>query len=453
MVLSVVLLLAGRLIFTSTEKGGIWAFGLLMVFYFFGAAHDFLKELKIQSFLVSYSFVLPALLVFFMLFTVLIKKRKRKFIKFTFFLNILFSIFVLVELALLSFSMVTNKEKRLSLSGNNKPIDIEINQTDERLKPDIFFIIFDEYTSSASLKKYLNFNNENIDSVFLQKGCYIVHKSKSNYNATPLSIAATLNMNYLGKPLEGEQYNAELILRSCKAIKFTMVPELLKKGGYKIKNFGLFDLSSQPVLTSNFFDTYTEKLIYLQTLWGRIQKDIWWNVVVRLNKNAERDDIQREVERNIINFKATVEELNIENDTPKFVYTHIMMPHEPYFFKKDGMPLTKVVYNSDPSKRDSLYLNQLIYTNTWIKKLVENIPPGHKRPLVVIIQGDHGFRGEWPISYRERQFTNLNTFYFSDKNYNLLYDSIGSVNTFRVIFNKYFNANLPLLRDSTVLVK
>jgi hypothetical protein len=130
-----------------------------------------------------------------------------------------------------------------------------------------------------------------------------------------------------------------------------------------------------------------------------------------------------------------------------------MMPHEPYFFKKDGMPLTKVVYNSDPSKRDSLYLNQLIYTNTWIKKLVENIPPGHKRPLVVIIQGDHGFRGEWPISYRERQFTNLNTFYFSDKNYNLLYDSIGSVNTFRVIFNKYFNANLPLLRDSTVLVK
>ena len=204
MVLSAALLLAGRFIFSSTEKGGIWSFGLLMVFYFFGAVHDFLKELKIPSFLVSYSFILPTLLVFFILFTALIRKRKRKFIKLTFFLNILFSLFVLVELALLFFGVFTNKEKRLSLSGDNKPIDIEINRIDERLKPDIFFIIFDEYASSASLKKYLNFNNENLDSFFLQKGCYIVHKSKSNYNSTGLSIPSIFNMNYHGQPLEGE---------------------------------------------------------------------------------------------------------------------------------------------------------------------------------------------------------------------------------------------------------
>ena len=73
--LSVVLLLAGKLIFKSTEKGGIWAFSLLVVFYFFGAVHDFLKGLEIPQFLVSYTFLLTAILIFFILITVFLELK------------------------------------------------------------------------------------------------------------------------------------------------------------------------------------------------------------------------------------------------------------------------------------------------------------------------------------------------------------------------------------------
>lgn len=451
--LSALLLLAGKLIFKSIEKGGIWAFSLLMVFYFFGAVHDFLKDLRIPSFLTSYSFILPTLLVLLIILTLLIKKRKRKFTRLVFFLNLLFGIFVLAELAFLFDSIITNKEKKLSLSGSDKPVPFELNQIDEHLKPDIFYIVFDEYASSESLKKYLNFDNKSLDSDLLHNGFYTASHSKSNYNVTQLSVGATFNMNYFNKPLEGKAHNADILIRGCKEVKLSEVPKMLERVGYKIKNFGLFDLYPQPVLTSNFFASYSEKIIYLQTLWGRIRRDIWWNVAVRLNKNAEKESIKKHVERNIINFKATTEELKIQNDTPKFVYTHIMMPHSPFFFNKDGSSLKNPLYNSVIQERDSLYLNQLIYTNSWIKELIENINSDHKRPRVMIIQGDHGFRGDLEIFPRERQFMNLNTFYFDDKDYNLLYDSISSVNTFRVIFKKYFHTDLPLLKDSTILLK
>jgi hypothetical protein len=453
LILSFVLLLIGKRFFRSFEKGGIWTFGLLVIFYFFGAARDFLKELRIPSFVISYSFILPLLLVLFILFTAIIKKRMESFKKTVFFLNILFSMFVLIELVSLFTSIITNKESRLRLSGSSKAAIDELSQVKEGSKPDIFFIVFDEYASSESLKKYSNFDNSSLDSTLLSKGFYVAAGSKSNYNATSPSIAATLNMNYHDQPLEGKTHDVDLILRSCKQIRFSVVPELLHKAGYNIKNFGLFDLKSKRVLTTTYFSHYYEDLINLQTFWGRIKRDIWWNIEVRLHKNAERKNIEKEVERNTINFKETINELKTEEATPKFIYSHIMMPHSPFFFNKNGTPLENALYTFDHLDIDTLYLNQLIYTNTWIREIIESIPLGRKRPLVVIIQGDHGFRSDLPILIRERQFMNLNAFYFDDKAYTLLHNSISPVNTFRVIFNKYFHANIPLLRDSTIFLK
>jgi len=51
------------------------------------------------------------------------------------------------------------------------------------------------------------------------------------------------------------------------------------------------------------------------------------------------------------------------------------------------------------------------------------------------------------------KFSILNSFYFSDKDYSQLYNSISPVNSFRVIFNKYFNTNLPILEDKRYYYK
>ena len=96
------------------------------------------------------------------------------------------------------------------------------------------------------------------------------------------------------------------------------------------------------------------------------------------------------------------------------------------------------------------YLNQVIYTNSLLKELIQLVPVDSGRGRVVIIEGDHGFRDYDQPAKREKEFMNLNTYYFSDHDYSMLHDSISPVNSFRVVLNKYFCQALPLLKDSTI---
>ncbi len=47
----------------------------------------------------------------------------------------------------------------------------------------------------------------------------------------------------------------------------------------------------------------------------------------------------------------------------------------------------------------------------------------------------------------EDRMKNLNAYYFPDGGSPQVYDSVSPVNTFRIIFNRYFGADLPLLPD------
>jgi hypothetical protein len=60
-----------------------------------------------------------------------------------------------------------------------------------------------------------------------------------------------------------------------------------------------------------------------------------------------------------------------------------------------------------------------------------------------VIQGDHG---PAPFDVIERRMKNLNVYYFPD-NDDGLYPTITPVNTFRLILDKYFGQNYPMLED------
>ena len=68
------------------------------------------------------------------------------------------------------------------------------------------------------------------------------------------------------------------------------------------------------------------------------------------------------------------------------------------------------------------------------------------------MQGDTGggHSIDWKEPTREMVFermANLNVVYFPDGNYEDLYEDITPVNTFRIIFNKYFNGDYELHID------
>lgn len=60
--------------------------------------------------------------------------------------------------------------------------------------------------------------------------------------------------------------------------------------------------------------------------------------------------------------------------------------------------------------------------------------------------GDHGYRGDAGITDSIASYQNFSAIYFPDKNYKYLDDSLSSVNVFRLVLNKYFNAKLPMLK-------
>jgi hypothetical protein len=72
---------------------------------------------------------------------------------------------------------------------------------------------------------------------------------------------------------------------------------------------------------------------------------------------------------------------------------------------------------------------------------------------LIILQSDHGFTDfEGGPSKPALFFKNYSAFYFPDKNYSSLYDTMSNINTFPVIFNKYFGMNIPLQKDTSVFV-
>jgi hypothetical protein len=458
--LAALFLFTGWLLFKTLIKAGIWATALLIPFFFFGALHDFLKTTSFTHIISSYTFLLPFLSICLLIFSLYCKKKKVNFDKAHKYFTTLFVLLVCIELIGLLLKTISPGQKN-NLAYNNKEIIQPIATCDTCSKPDIFFIVFDEYASSLSLKKYLGFENNRLDSSLQRNNFYIAKNAKSNYNSTPLSIGSTLNLQYFNLPLENEVTTAPSMLQGWSSLKNSRLPHLLAQSGYAIHNFGLCDFNNYPVHTSRYFTNYERRALYEETLWGRIKRDIIWNVgklqLAFLTKGQAQQLEQLQtafIERNRKNWQLVLQELKTQNDQPKFIFGHIMMPHTPFYIDKNGNR-TKTfspIYSTKNSAAP--YLEQLIYTNTWIDSILQATNRDWKRPRVVIVEGDHGFRDlPFQPELRDKQFMNLNTYYFSDKDYSMLYDSISPVNSFRVVLNKYFKTKLPLLKDSTIFLK
>ena len=311
--LSAFLLLVGYFMFKSIVKAGVWAMFFLLVFYFFGAIHDFLKVYVSPGFLKSYSLLLPLFTISFLLYTIYIKRTGKSLRVIHKYFTILFVLLVGIETGLLIIKTLSNQQKHNDYALNNRSEIVGFKIHDSIQKPDIFFIIFDEYASSASLKKYFGFDNAFTDSFFISNNFYIAPNAKSNYNSTPLSIAASLNLQYFNKHLEQDSTTTKSMLQGWYSLKKSRLPDLLADNGYRVVNLGLCDFENFPVHTSETFLEYEIKTLYQETIWGRIQRDIWWNIYklkLPFVENTVLKNHQRYKEqytgRNLTNLKSTL---------------------------------------------------------------------------------------------------------------------------------------------------
>jgi hypothetical protein len=137
---------------------------------------------------------------------------------------------------------------------------------------------------------------------------------------------------------------------------------------------------------------------------------------------------------------------------PKFVFAHILLPHDPYVFHADGTVVT--ADQEKATDEHDLYAAHLAFANARIKEIVENLQSGPKdQQPVIIIQGDEGPLGCQNVDCVQRtpeyyaiRFGVLNAMYLPGVDVTLP-DLFTSVNTFRLVFREYFGADLPPLPD------
>jgi hypothetical protein len=148
------------------------------------------------------------------------------------------------------------------------------------------------------------------------------------------------------------------------------------------------------------------------------------------------------------------------NPEPTFTFAHFLLPHPPYIFHADGSFVA-----SDSSRPvEQAYIDQLQYSNQVIEQIVSSLQAGPGPSPIIVIQSDEGPYP--PASDQSSEILNwswskasdvelgrklriLNAYYLPGDLRTRPYPAITPVNTFRLILNDYFGAELPLLPDRT----
>ena len=235
--------------FRDIRKAGLMTGIWIGIYLFFGAIHDFLKANSPFDFLYRYRYLGPILILLLIVLFVFIKKTRYPLFRITFFLNILFCIYLLLDVVnILSKALRPNKQvsafQFTAVPFITPPASIN--------KPDIYFLLFDEYASSMALEQHYNFKND-IDSFLKSEGFRVQAGSFSNYNYTPFSMASLLNMSYIHGLKPDNGVSRTDFLECNPAILHNEVMIFLQKNGYDIVNYSMFDVANQPAQVKQSF--------------------------------------------------------------------------------------------------------------------------------------------------------------------------------------------------------
>lgn len=433
------------LFFRDTRKAALFAFCVMSVQFFFGAVHDSLRSYLPGTLFVKYAFLLPVIFAGLLLLVILLKKTSRKFARLSFYLNVLTLIIIAADGIGLLVKTISHDSKTVNLPVGFKACD-SCN------KPDIYFILADEYAGNEALQTVVGFDNTDFIGKLDTIGFKTIEHSFSNYNYTPFSMASILNMDYL-RLADTNRAGADLTY-SYKSIKDNKVLTFLEMHGYEFYNYSVFDFEGQPARVRETFLPAKTRLITSQTLLSRFNNEIRFNLVSRWKSKSNLKILTYANKHNNENiYRLTSNIAHDKSMKPKFVYTHLMMPHYPYYFDKDGREQPFESLLEDKQFNVAAYREYLQYANKRLITLISHILSTNETPPVIILMGDHGFRHVSSPVARKYYFSNLASIYFPGRNYSNFPDSITGVNVFRRFLNSEFKQALPYLQDSLIYLR
>jgi hypothetical protein len=434
------------LILRIPVRAHLFATVLLAVQFFFGALIDFLRMHFPASLISSYTFILPFLFVWLIILLVLLRRSKRPFIRLKVYLTTLLLLLIAADLAQLGYKIANQRQLTSAQT-------VEIKVCDQCPKPDIYLILADGYPGLKSLKDNFNLDNMPFLDSLKKRGFHIVDSSHSNYNFTPFSVSSMLDMNFL-TGIKGFNSDKDDMSVCYNIIKNSKTFRILSAYGYELYNYSIFDFTGQPSLAKPTFLPNRTSLITAQTFTARLTKEIGFHLVTTLRlERFIRFVRMQDLENNNRLMKETRSRVLTKSDKPRFVYTHLVMPHYPYYYDSSGQANPYTMLDDQYRTNKKAFISYLHYSNRQLLSLVDDIRKSALKPPVILLMSDHGFR-EFPEAVNPKYyFDNLNTVYLPDSNYQRFYSGMSNINQFSILFNTIFDQQLPLKKDSTSELK
>jgi len=436
------------LVFRDRRRGALVASSLVVGLLMYGHIHHLLASFPVPTFVQQAGWA--ALVVVAVIAAIRLDERRIATIDWA--LDRIGGILVLVTLVLIIPFQVSAFAGRASI-----PQVQPVGTTTTAAKRDVYWFIFDRYGSERALQLQYGVDND-LPEWLEDHGFAVLEDSHANYIRTVLSMATTVQMQHLDAVAKAQGARSEDITTVNEWLQDAPVARQFRALGYSYEHIGsAFDPTRSdrgadvnytlpsPPGTGDFEDALFDT-----------------SAVPAILKRLHLPPLSERVRHYDFSTYALDAVAKLRDEPgPKFVMTHVLLPHPPLVFDFDG----SFIEDAEAAKLGSaeMYRRQLAYTNTRIEAILTDLQslPEDRRPIV-ILQADEG---PWPLSYAtgrktdddwpadasekelEQKYGILNAWYVPGGEDLGLYPSMTAINTFPTLFSRYFGLDYELLPD------
>jgi hypothetical protein len=329
--------------------------------------------------------------------------------------------------------------------------------------PDVYYIVLDGYGRQDVLAETHQTDNRGFLESLTQLGFYVADQSLANYAQTNLSLASSLNMIYLDEVAarlgEGNRDPGPV----NRLIRHNLVRETLEELGYQVFAFETGYRKTEWEDAEHFLVPPSTEASAFEALYMDVLG------LTPLTRRLVSSGLMAEMpgyaaHRSRIRFAFEQAAALRASPGPKFVFLHVILPHPPFVFGSRGEPVRSSApfqmkdgteFNGTPQEYAAGYSAQVDFAGELTLKLANELIRDGVRPVVIVIQGDHGpgSRLDWEIPERSdlKERMGILNAYYAPLAEGGFYPSITPVNSFRVILNHYFGYDFPLVHDRSYL--
>ncbi len=422
-----------KLLTSNPIKAGLLASVLLIVVLFYFHFYNNVTKLTDWSALARHRYFLLLMGLLTGGLSAYILKSKKSFSVLNQYLNTLILVLLVFEFVKVGWNYYQTQQWYPAIQEAYLEYEGQNFATTDNHQPDVYHILLDAYTGFDALEKHWNFDNADFKNYLQGKGFYVAAHAKSNYAHTRQVVPSMMNRDYFWDLGNNEREKASAYLIALTGIRYAKTFKDFEAMGYDLVNLSIFDMLDQPGM-------YAYSGIPETSFSGFMLRKTVLDVYFSKKRMWTHYDAAREI-------IATVKQIAAQkSNQPRYVYAHLMIPHYPYYFDRNGKIYPERAGEKHWDNKEH-YLDQLIYTNQLMRETIDTILDNSSIPPVIIIHGDHGFRRLADTAKDEADYSILAALHFPTQQYNQLHDSISPVNFYRTLLNAAFDAQLDILED------